>query len=32
VPTNVVRFCHAKAPGTIDAALERLAGARAALA
>lgn len=31
VPTNVVRFCHAKAPATIDAALERLAKARAAL-
>ncbi len=31
-PTNVVRFCHAKAPATIDAALERLAAARRALA
>jgi N-succinyldiaminopimelate aminotransferase len=31
VPTNVVRFCHAKAPATIDAALERLAKAKAAL-
>ena len=31
VPTNVVRFCHAKAPATIDAALERLARARTAL-
>jgi N-succinyldiaminopimelate aminotransferase len=31
VPTNVVRFCHAKAPATIDAALERLAKARAEL-
>jgi N-succinyldiaminopimelate aminotransferase len=31
VPTNVVRFCHAKAPATIDAALERLAKARSAL-
>ena len=31
VPTNVVRFCHAKAPATIDAALERLAKARVAL-
>lgn len=31
VPTNVVRFCHAKAPATIDAALERLARARGAL-
>ncbi|TPE61084.1 aminotransferase class I/II-fold pyridoxal phosphate-dependent enzyme [Sandaracinobacter neustonicus] len=30
-PTNVVRFCHAKAPATIDAALERLAAARRAL-
>jgi aspartate/methionine/tyrosine aminotransferase len=30
-PTNVVRFCHAKAPATIDAALERLAKARQAL-
>lgn len=27
-PTNVVRFCHAKAEPTIDAALERLARAR----
>ncbi|MFN7399797.1 MAG: aminotransferase [Sandaracinobacter sp.] len=32
VPTNVVRFCHAKAPATIDGALQRLAKARAALA
>jgi aspartate/methionine/tyrosine aminotransferase len=32
VPTNVVRFCHAKAPATIEAALERLARAKAALA
>lgn len=32
VPTNVVRLCHAKAPATIDAALERLARARVALA
>ncbi len=32
VPTNVVRFCHAKAAATIEAALERLAGARSALA
>ncbi len=31
VPTNVVRFCHAKAPATIDAALERLGRARAML-
>lgn len=31
-PSNVVRFCHAKAPATIDAALERLARARAVLA
>jgi aspartate/methionine/tyrosine aminotransferase len=31
-PTNVVRFCHAKAPATIDAALERLAAARRVLA
>lgn len=31
VPSNVVRFCHAKAAATIDAALERLAAARAAL-
>jgi aspartate/methionine/tyrosine aminotransferase len=30
-PSNVVRFCHAKAPETIDAALERLAAARRAL-
>jgi N-succinyldiaminopimelate aminotransferase len=30
-PTNVVRFCHAKSGPTIDAALERLAAARAAL-
>ncbi len=30
-PTNVVRFCHAKAPATIDAALERLAAARRAM-
>lgn len=30
-PANVVRFCHAKAPTTIDAALERLAAARRAL-
>lgn len=30
-PTNVVRFCHAKATGTIDAALNRLAAARWAL-
>lgn len=31
-PTGVLRFCHAKAPATIDAALERLARARPALA
>lgn len=31
-PTNVVRFCHAKAPATIDGALERLAEAHRALA
>jgi N-succinyldiaminopimelate aminotransferase len=31
VPSNVVRFCHAKAPATIDAALARLADARVAL-
>jgi aspartate/methionine/tyrosine aminotransferase len=31
VPRTVVRFCHAKAAHTIDAALERLAGARIAL-
>ena len=30
-PANVVRFCHAKAPGTIAAALDRLAAARKAL-
>lgn len=30
-PSTVVRFCHAKAPATIDAALERLAAARRAL-
>ncbi|PZU50720.1 MAG: aminotransferase [Sphingomonas sp.] len=30
-PTNVVRFCHAKATGTIDTALDRLAAARRAL-
>jgi aspartate/methionine/tyrosine aminotransferase len=30
-PTNVVRFCHAKARTTIDPALERLAQARRAL-
>ncbi|MCG2842558.1 aminotransferase [Sandaracinobacter sp. RS1-74] len=27
-PSNVVRFCHAKAPQTIDAVLERLKAAR----
>jgi aspartate/methionine/tyrosine aminotransferase len=32
MPTNVVRFCHAKEPATIDGALQRLAKARAALA
>jgi N-succinyldiaminopimelate aminotransferase len=32
VPSNVVRFCHAKAPETIDAALARLAAARPLLA
>ncbi len=31
-PSNVVRFCHAKATATIDGALERLAAARRALA
>lgn len=30
-PTNVVRFCHAKAETTIDAAISRLAAARQAL-
>ena len=31
VPTNVMRFCHAKAPATIDSAIERLAKAKLAL-
>jgi aspartate/methionine/tyrosine aminotransferase len=31
-PRGVLRFCHAKAPATIDAALARLAPARVALA
>lgn len=31
-PTGVLRFCHAKAPATIDAAIARLATARRALA
>lgn len=31
-PRSILRFCHAKAPATIDAALERLGPARAALA
>lgn len=30
-PDTVVRFCHAKAPATIDAAIARLAAARRAL-
>ena len=30
-PANVVRFCHAKAVDTIDAAIDRLAAARRAL-
>lgn len=31
-PRSILRFCHAKAPATIDAALARLGPARAALA